>query len=600
MQNMKEKKTTRHTLTVLAAWSIMVCSMLSLTAKAQTATFSGPQPKHEVRAVWLTTIGGLDWPHSYAQSERSVEKQKQELRDILDRLQKAGINTVLLQTRIRATTIYPSQLEPWDGCLSGCPGKSPGYDALLFAINECHRRGMELHAWVVAIPVGKWDALGCRTLRRRYPKLIKKIGADGFMDPEKQGTADYLARMCDEITRRYDIDGIHLDYIRYPETWNIKVSREQGRQHITNIVRKVAMRVKASKPWVKMSCSPIGKADDLSRYCSNGWNAYTRVCQDAQGWLRDGLMDALFPMMYFRDNHFYPFAIDWAEQSHGRIVAPGLGIYFMSPREKDWPLTDITREMEVLRSYGMGHAFFRSKFFTDNTKGIYDFAARFDRTPALIPPMTWERAKAPATPSALTVTNMDKKEQGNTSMLSWTPANRDTVMTRYNVYSSRSYPVDTEKAENIIATRLQRWNLIIPTDPTRYYAVTATDRYGNESAPLQQEGIEPTGYEQNGYNTASSVGYAASALTTRPMLPCDNAFVTVPPKGSTLDAQFLTIENMYGRIVTTRPYNGTKINIKDLPDGVYIVRSLGRKGVTHRLGWSFKREALCASRSFEF
>ena len=597
---MKEKKTTRHTLTVLAAWSIMVCSMLSLTAKAQTATFSGPQPKHEVRAVWLTTIGGLDWPHSYAQSERSVEKQKQELRDILDRLQKAGINTVLLQTRIRATTIYPSQLEPWDGCLSGCPGKSPGYDALLFAINECHRRGMELHAWVVAIPVGKWDALGCRTLRRRYPKLIKKIGADGFMDPEKQGTADYLARMCDEITRRYDIDGIHLDYIRYPETWNIKVSREQGRQHITNIVRKVAMRVKASKPWVKMSCSPIGKADDLSRYCSNGWNAYTRVCQDAQGWLRDGLMDALFPMMYFRDNHFYPFAIDWAEQSHGRIVAPGLGIYFMSPREKDWPLTDITREMEVLRSYGMGHAFFRSKFFTDNTKGIYDFAARFDRTPALIPPMTWERAKAPATPSALTVTNMDKKEQGNTSMLSWTPANRDTVMTRYNVYSSRSYPVDTEKAENIIATRLQRWNLIIPTDPTRYYAVTATDRYGNESAPLQQEGIEPTGYEQNGYNTASSVGYAASALTTRPMLPCDNAFVTVPPKGSTLDAQFLTIENMYGRIVTTRPYNGTKINIKDLPDGVYIVRSLGRKGVTHRLGWSFKREALCASRSFEF
>ncbi len=170
---MKEKKTTWHTLTVLAMWSIIVCSLFSVTAKAQTATFSGPQPKHEVRAVWLTTIGGLDWPHSYAQSARSIEKQKQEMRHILDRLQQAGINTVLLQTRIRATTIYPSQLEPWDGCLSGCPGKSPGYDALKFAIDECHRRGMELHAWVVAIPVGKWDGLGCRTLRRRYPKLIK-------------------------------------------------------------------------------------------------------------------------------------------------------------------------------------------------------------------------------------------------------------------------------------------------------------------------------------------------------------------------------------------------------------------------------------------
>ena len=126
---MKEKKTTWHTLTVLAMWSIIVCSLFSVTAKAQTATFSGPQPKHEVRAVWLTTIGGLDWPHCYAQSARSIEKQKQEMRHILDRLQQAGINTVLLQTRIRATTIYPSQLEPWDGCLSGCPGKSPGYDA---------------------------------------------------------------------------------------------------------------------------------------------------------------------------------------------------------------------------------------------------------------------------------------------------------------------------------------------------------------------------------------------------------------------------------------------------------------------------------------
>src|SRR3712207_1459603 len=99
------------------------------------ALFDSPaSPKREVRAVWLTTIGGIDWPHSYAQSPRSIERQKQELRDILDRLQRAHINTVLLQTRIRATTIYPSDYEPWDGCLSGFPGTSPGYDALQYAI----------------------------------------------------------------------------------------------------------------------------------------------------------------------------------------------------------------------------------------------------------------------------------------------------------------------------------------------------------------------------------------------------------------------------------------------------------------------------------
>ena len=72
-------------------------------------------PKHEVRAVWLTTIGGLDWPHSYAQSKNSIAKQQAELCTLLDQYAKAGINTVLIQTRIRGTVIYPSAYEPWDG-----------------------------------------------------------------------------------------------------------------------------------------------------------------------------------------------------------------------------------------------------------------------------------------------------------------------------------------------------------------------------------------------------------------------------------------------------------------------------------------------------
>ena len=304
-------------------------------------------PKHEVRAVWLTTIGGLDWPHSYAQSKNSIAKQQAELCTLLDQYAKAGINTVLIQTRIRGTVIYPSAYEPWDGCLSGFPGTSPGYDALKFAIDECHKRGMELHAWVVTLPMGKWNKLGCRKLHAKYPGLIKKIGPDGYMDPENPRTATYLADICEEITRNYDVDGIHLDYIRYPETWKMRVSASRGRQNITSIVRNIHDKVKRLKPWVKMSCSPIGKFDDLSRYWSHGWNAYTKVCQDAQGWLRDGLMDELFPMMYFRNDQFFPFAIDWAEQSHGKIVAPGLGIYFLDPKEGKWNVADVTREMEV-------------------------------------------------------------------------------------------------------------------------------------------------------------------------------------------------------------------------------------------------------------
>lgn len=525
------------------------------------------QPKYEVRAVWLTTIGGIDWPHSYAGSARSIERQKDELRDILDRLQRANINTVLLQTRIRATTIYPSAYEPWDGCLSGKPGKSPGYDALKFAIDECHRRGMELHAWVVAIPVGKWNAAGCVRLRKRHPGLVRKIGDEGYMDPEKPQTAEYLADLCAEITGNYDIDGIHLDYIRYHETWPMKVSRRQGRTNITNIVRAISRRVKSIKPWVKMSCSPIGKYKDLSRFSSYGWNAYERVCQDAQAWLRDGLMDELFPMMYFRGNQFYPFALDWNEHSYGRIVAPGLGIYFMSPGEKDWPLADITREMLTLRHYGMGHAFFRSKFFTDNVKGIYDFTAQsFNQYPALIPPMTWQSSARPSAPSGLSRRTLEDKVE----VLSWTPTDKDTTRIMYNVYSSREYPVNTDDARNLTVVRLRKSSLIIPHDPTRHYAVTATDRYGNESTPLQERHTNPDTPE--------------TRITDR-LLKCDGKTLSLPEKGSVLDAAFVTIETLQGHIVATRLYNGTVADVSSLPEGMYVLRSLGRKGVTHRLGY---------------
>ena len=162
-------------------------------------------------------------------------------------------------------------------------------------------QGHGVDAWVVTIPVGKWNTYGCKQLRARYGRLIRRIGEEGYMDPESPTTAYYIADICEEITKKYDIDGIHLDYIRYPETW--KGSKRP--QYITNIVQAIHDKVKLHKPWVKLSCSPIGKYDDLSRYRSNGWNARSRVGQDAQEWLHNGLMDQLYPMMYFAGNTIF-------------------------------------------------------------------------------------------------------------------------------------------------------------------------------------------------------------------------------------------------------------------------------------------------------
>jgi yngK protein len=522
-------------------------------------------PKREVRAVWLTTIGGLDWPHSYAQNELMAGRQKQELRDILDKLQRAGINTVLFQARVRGTVVYPSQLEPWDGCLSGVPGRSPGYDPLAFAIDECHKRGMELHAWVVTIPVGKWNALGCKTLRNKYPQLIKRIGEEGYMDPENTATATYLANFCKEITDRYDVDGIHLDYIRYPETWKINIAHDVARRNITTIVRAIGEKVKASKPWVKYSCSPIGKFSDLSRFASNGWNAYVKVCQDAQGWLRDGLMDALFPMMYFQGNHFFPFAIDWAEQSYGRMLVPGLGIYFMSPSEKNWSLDVITREMQVARQYGMGHAYFRSKFFTDNLKGIYTYAQRiFTPTLALPPAMTWENNKLPAPPSDL---NMSE-EQGK-AIVSWRGgrSTNNSPYILYNVYASTSYPVDVTDAHNLIAMRYAKNRIVVsPRNAQMYFAVTSIDRYGNESQPLQ---------------TRKTAGGVKNELK---MLAYSDGKVSLPKSADATWGRVWVVETLQGQHVATLSSMADKLDVRSINDGVYVLRALNSKGVGHRLG----------------
>lgn len=538
---------------------IFILFHLAVASYGQSFYAVNPNPKYEVRAVWLTTIGGIDWPHSYAQSERSAEKQKEELRAILDRLQKANINTILLQTRIRATTIYPSQYEPWDGCLSGFPGKSPGYDALQFAIDECHKRGMEVHAWVVTIPVGKWNSYGCRQLRKRFPRLIKRIDQDGYMDPEATQTGCYLAEMCREIVQRYDVDGIHLDYIRYPETWKFRISKDQARGNITRIVEKIHQAVKKEKPWVKMSCSPIGKFDDLSRYWSHGWNAYTKVAQDAQAWLKEGLMDELFPMMYFRGDQFFPFAIDWKEHSYGKIIAPGLGIYFLDPKEGKWNISDITSELYHLRNIGEGHAFFRNKFLLDNHQGVYDFVtAHFNRYPALVPPMTWESNKQPQQPVTLCI-----EENEGTTTLRWDNSLQyedgtaiKTPSIYNNVYASKEYPVDVHDARNLILTRTTRRQLTTRTGNTpTYYAVTTTDGFGNESRAKQ---LNQTAVVK----TATRYGKACRLTTT-------GESIILPSSIHETDCQYIIVKNMQEQAVyITKPQN-RKINIKKIKDGIY-------------------------------
>ena len=519
------------------------------------------QPKYEVRAVWLTTLGGLDWPRSYAHDGMGITAQQEAFVRMLDQLQAINVNTILFQTRVRATTVYPSRYEPWEGSLSGQPGKSPGYDVLQFAIDECHRRGMEIHAWVCTIPIGKLKSYGYKELRRRHPALVMKIGEEGYMNPDKPQTADYLADICEEIVKGYDVDGIHLDYIRYPETWRGRMQAS----NITRIVRTIHQRVKQQKPWVKLSCSPVGKSGDLSRYSSRGWNATRRVAQDAQQWLRDGLMDQLYPMQYFAGNNFMPFAIDWQEQSCGRTIVSGLGTYMLSPAERDWPLEELQRQLSVTRSIGVGHCHFRAKFLLDDIKGIYDYMRHFDAHPALIPPATWLHAIAPTAPTRLVV---NRQPSGDELLWGGAQDRSGAPYLLYNVYASKDGPVDIRRADQLMVTRLQDTRLVVPMTGW-HYAVTAVDRYGNESPAAS--------YSPSGYQSQPHAKRQAAHL-----LENDGHYLLIPDRNR-FDARLVTVHDLQGRRVLSA-FNEPFILIDRLPEGMYELRSLSKKGVQHRLG----------------
>ena len=534
----------------------------------------GAQPKQELRAVWLTTLEGLDWPSTKGASASVEQRQKQELRNILDKLKRANVNTILFQARIRGTVTYPSRYEPWDGCISGTFGKAPNYDPLQFAIEEAHKRGMELHAWVVTIPTGKWESYGAKSLRQRRPDLMKRIGVDAFLNPENRQTADYIANICEEITSRYDIDGIHLDYIRYPEQWTGALNRTQGRENITRIVRTIHQRVRNLKPWVKMSCSPLGKFDDLTRFPSGGWNAYNKVCQDAQGWLHDGLMDQLYPMMYYDGKHFYPFAADWSEHRYGREIAAGLGIYRLIRSEGNWNLDAIKRQMNVARQMQLGHCYFRSRFLTDNTKGLYDFVCDFDTYPATVPAM---QNNQPA-PTKLTTLNVERTSNGDN--LSWDGAvdTSDGDYLTYNVYASMTPHVDIQDGRNLIATRQMQKHISLHRsvdEPTLYYAVTAVNRYGKESAPITSN------------NQSSIVNYQLSATE---LLQTDGYTLHIPHFNEIPQANYFAIYSMQGNILNTKPF-AADIYLSEIPNGVYELRTLNKKGDTHRVAFFLvKRE----------
>lgn len=449
------------------------------------------QPAVEIRAVWLTTSWGLDWPTQ----NRSVEQQKAELRAMLDEFRKLNFNVVFFQTRARGTVFYNSKIEPKNGYFN----RSGNFDPLAFAIEECHERGMECHAWIVTFPMGSERKAVPKNRQKaliaKKPdnyKLVNNI--EWYLDPGHPKTTDLITSLVREIVTNYDVDGVQFDYIRYPNNdqtfpdndtfkkyGNGKSLYDWRRDNINRLVTDIYDTVKAIKPWVQVSSSPLGRYQPLAHKPNDGWTARETVFQDAAKWLKEGKHDMLFPMMYYRDDLFYPFVDDWVANSNNRPIVPGLGIYQMMEDEKKWPLSDISEQMKYTRNgKAAGQAYFRAKNITTNLKNLKDSIAVFYPFQAKLPPMTWLDNISPNSPLDLSV-----YKEGDVLNIGWNAPDNTEDFT-YTVYYSNEEQPDDNDPKYILATGIRGNKIQFPIVKGEfgfYYSVTASDRFHNESVP---------------------------------------------------------------------------------------------------------------------
>lgn len=461
---------------MMRIYTLLTLILLSLGLLAQ-------EPAVEVRAAWLTTNWQLDWPR-YG---RTVEEQKAELEKILDELQEQNFNLILFQVRAQGRTFYRSLVEEKSPYFNG----AGGFDPLAFAIEACHERGMECHAWIPAFPVEQMKLSKRGKLLEKRPDYYKRSGKSWFLDPGRSETRTRIVLLAKEIVSKYDVDGIHLDYIRYTDSKNFQdddtyrlYGRGQDkaqwrRDNVTKVVTDVYDTVKSIKHWVQVSSSPLGKYKALKE--GHGWTAYETVFQDAGLWLQQGKHDMIFPMMYHKDEDFFPYVDQWKEVANGRPVVPGLGVYRLEEKEGDWSIKDIDDQIQYVRNRNVGGlAYFRVGQITDNRKGLKDTIRHYHKYPAKLPALTWLSDSIPNAPIEFGVF----KDENGMLRFDWNAPDQEGRYT-YNIYLSSKDSLDVNRGESLLVANLRNTSYSI--DPAIgefgvYYFVTASDRYHNESS----------------------------------------------------------------------------------------------------------------------
>lgn len=472
-------------------------SIVAMTAK---------NPKREFRGAWMHTV------HQSQYAKMTPDETKKYLCNQLDSLQEAGVNAVIFQVRPSADAFYPSKLEPWSRFLTGKAGVAPKpmWDPLKFMIEESHKRGMELHAWLnpYRVTTSRNEVLPKNHIYYKHPNRFVRYDGKLYFDPGLPENRKFIEDVVLDLINRYDLDGIHMDDYFYPypvakkefpdDASYLKYGKGMNRgdwrrKNVDLLIEELHRVIATNKPWVIFGVSPFGiwrnKKSDPRGSDTNGLQNYDALYADVLFWSKNGWVDYMLPQLYWELEHkaaSYLVLVDWwnnnANGRHmyiGQDVNKTMKLPDLAPSQEKSQLkhkVELTRKLENIQ----GNCWWPGYSITRNYLGVADSLANdLQSTIALVPTYPWISKEIPAAVTGAAIS-------GNTVKWNMPVAvGKINDATHYVIYASDSDDSDAviSDPENIIAVVYGNSYKFEGTMPERVY-ITALNRVNNESQPV--------------------------------------------------------------------------------------------------------------------
>ena len=297
---------------------LLICAVLSV-ASVQPAQTVVQAKDRELRGVWVSTVANIDYPTAPTTDAKVL---KQELITMLDHCKEMGFNAVFFQVRPCSDALYKSSIFPWSKYLTGEQGKAPNgdFDPLAFAVDEAHKRGMEMHAWInpyrITNSSSDNDKLASNNPAVLNPDLvITDSNGKMYYNPGDSKSVELIVNGAAEIVENYDVDGLHLDDYFYPEgdfnddtTYSYFKNEYPDksawrRSNVDKLVKALDEKLHSINPDIEFGISPRGiwanKSEMAEGSDTNGSGSYSKIFADSRGWVKNGWVDYIMPQIYW-------------------------------------------------------------------------------------------------------------------------------------------------------------------------------------------------------------------------------------------------------------------------------------------------------------